>query len=174
MKSGKGRAKKQRAQSAQADGDSRAHFLEVLGAGTVGAAALDAMLVSKAFGADSIVQELPPAATLAYASLSAANSPHPEMIPHLESALNNVGLTRDDARTKVYQIAGSSGKQRTVTVVPFHSTNKSLENVGSLAISDNGQPSSVSVKISGTTIVSFTTHDIINGALVERTLRRAN
>jgi hypothetical protein len=167
---GKGKGKAQATpESIEAAGAAnRRHFLQILGAGTVGAAGLDAAFIAQAFGMSSTMQALSHAEAIEVVGTAASRSLHPEQVPQLESALNAIGLQRVNALASVYKSTGASGK--TITIIPFHPTSKTAEMVGALSISDGSAPSSVSVKLSGTKVVSFTTHDVLMGKVVEKTI----
>ena len=166
---GKGKGKAVPQPPAHDGGDSRKRFLQVLGAGTVGASSIDAAFISQAFGASSTVEELPRSAVPEYLNVAASKSLHPEMVPQLEAALNKAGLQRVDSIARVYQITSPAGVQKKITVIPFHPTERTAGTVGSIGISEGSSPSSVSVKLDGTRVVSFTTYDVLFGKLVERT-----
>ena len=143
----------------------RKQFLRVAGAATVGAAALDSMLISKAFGSVRMVQQLPASRTASVLKAAPSMSLHPEHLPVLEGALNKIGLQRVESLATVYKVANQN-----LTVLPFHPSSKSAQMVGALSLSDGSVMSAVSVKLNGTKVVSYTTHDVINGKLVEKTI----
>lgn len=149
---------------------SRRRFLQVLGAGTAGAAGLDGALIAQAFGAQSTIQTLNADEAKTVLRTVASKSLHPEHIPQLEAALQSVGLHRVNSLASVYRVVGGVSAGKTISIIPFHPANRSEQIVGSLSISDGSAPSSVSVKLDGTKVVSYTTHDVLMGKLVQRTI----
>jgi hypothetical protein len=154
--------------------ESRKRFLQILGAGTIGAGTLDIAFISQAFGASSMVEELPHSETQAHLQVAASKSLHPEMVPQLEAALSKLGLHRVDSIARVYKFTSAAGVTKHITIIPFHPEGKApgklAEIVGSIGLSEGSSPSSVSVKLEGTKIVSFTTHDVLFGKLVQKTI----
>ena len=151
-------------------GESRKRFLQMLGAGTAGAAAIDAAFISKAFGASAMVEQMSAMEAASHLKVATSLSLHPEMVPQLESALGAVGLHRVDSIARVYRVTGATGVAKTITIIPFHPAERSAETVGSLGLSEGSSPSGVSVKLDGTRVVSFTTHDVLFGKLVTKTI----
>jgi hypothetical protein len=143
----------------------RKQFLSTVGAATVGAAGLDSLLISKAFGAVMAVQEVPKSQVSGIVSSAPSKSLHPEHFSPINSSLNSLGLTRADSAATVYKVGG-----KTLTVLPYHPASKSDLSVGAIGLSDGSVMSAVSVKLDGTKVVSYTTHDVFNGKLVTKTI----
>ena len=152
-------------------GGDRRQFLHVLGAATVGAAGIDAAFISSAFGAQSVVTEIPRAQVKPMLNTAIAKSLHPEQYPMIEQSLAAVGLTnRVDDIARSYQIVGAvTGKVKTLTIIPYHPVDRKSQIVGGIGVSTGSPSSGVSVKLDGTKVVSYTTHDVFFGKLVTRT-----
>jgi hypothetical protein len=146
-------------------GTDRKQFLGTIGAATVGAAGLDGLFISKAFGAVLAVQEVPKGQISGILSTAPSKALHPEHFSTINSALNSLGLTRADDVARVYKVA-----TKTLTILPYHPSSKTDHSVGAVAISEGSPMSAVSVKLNGTKVVSYTTHDVFNGKLVEKTI----
>jgi len=154
--------------------ESRKRFLQMIGVGALGAATIDGAFISQAFGASSMVEELPRAEVEAHLKVAASKSLHPEMVPQLEAALGKAGLHRVDSIARVYELTSAAGVKKRIAILPFHPEGKApgklASIVGSIGISEGSSPSAVTVRLEGTKVVSFTTHDVLFGKLVEKTI----
>jgi hypothetical protein len=165
---------KSRRSRTESGGNNRKEFLQTLGAATVGAAGLDAAVITKAFGATAVARELPRAQITAPLQTAIAKSEHPELFPMINRSLARLGLHPAEDVARVYEVTNvATGAPKTLTIVPYHPANRSQNIVGGVGISEGQPASAVSVQLNGTTVQSITTHDVLFGKLVVRTFTPA-
>jgi hypothetical protein len=157
------------------NGEDRRRLLQAMGAAAVAGGTMDAAFISSAFGAVRAVTEMTRAQipNMVQSAITASN--HPEHFALIETSLASVGLTqRVENSVRAYQAATRDGKSKTVTIIPYHPTDKTSHIVGSVGIGAGSPPSGVSVELDGTKIKTITTHDVLFGKVVTKTLTPAD
>lgn len=95
--------------------------------------------------------------------------------PEISQGLAARGLVRGIDRARAFTaFSHTLANTKTITVVPFSSSDKNSPHVGGLGLSDGQPANGVVVELDGTKVVSFTTLDFMEGKYSEKTFQVAD